>query len=91
MRYNRYLYLAVVALIVFVLYIIVNLLPIVKYMGNPRSGGLFAGILAAVDERGNDRAATAEQINVEVPRSQMGAAERKRRRQLAKEWCFFYL
>ena len=90
MRYNRYLYLAVVALIVFVLYIIVNLLPIVKYMGNPRSGGLFAGILATV-ERGNDEAATAEQINVEVPRSQMGAAERKRRRQLAKEWIFFYL
>ena len=30
MRYNRYLYLAVVALVAFVLYVIVNLLPIVR-------------------------------------------------------------
>ena len=85
MRYNRYLYMAVVALVVFVLYIIVNLLPIVKYMGNPRSGGLFGGIFPAVEPV--DETAAAGQINVEVPRSQMGAAERKRRRELAKERC----
>ena len=90
MRYNRYLYLAVVALVVFVLYIIVNLLPIVKYMGNPRSGGLFGGIFPAAVEPAGDETAAAGQINVEVPRSQMGAAERKRRRELAKERCTYW-
>ena len=54
-------------------------------MGNPRSDGLFGGIhLAAVGRAEDDEAG---QINAEVPRSQMGAAERKRRRELAKERC----
>ena len=50
-------------------------------MGNPRSDGLFGGILLA----GRAEDDEAGQINAEVPRSQMGAAERKRRRELAKE------
>ena len=54
---------------------------LVRYMGNPRSDGLFGGILLA----GRAEDDEAGQINAEVPRSQMGAAERKRRRELAKE------
>ena len=55
---------------------------IVRYMGGSR--GLFAGILLPV-EPADYEAEAAGEINAEVPRSQMGAAERKRRRELAKE------
>ena len=50
-------------------------------MGHPE----WRGILSAVEQ--TEAAMVEAQINAEVPRSQMGAGERERRRELARKWA----
>ncbi len=90
MRYYRCYIVTVIALTLFVLYVIANLLPFQRYLSSPRPGALFGlNSAASADEDGEVSIAglADSPIAADIPRSKMGLAERKRRREMARKWA----